>query len=409
MANLFDPLFNVMTWLLAWFYDLWPSYGMAIIFLTLIAMTVVTPLTMKGTRSMLQMQLLAPELKKIQQKHRGDRQAMNEASMEFYKEHGMNPLGGCLPLLVQAPLFLVIYQVVRGLTRRATDIGTQLGFTVQRYANGAGGGSRDYMATPVVGRDLDFDPDFVSHSSELYKSLSGKTEMVSWGVDLSRTAGDAMSEGIVTALPYLFMMLLVLITGLFQQHQIQRRQSSAAAINPTQQTIMKLIPYFLPIISYTIPAAVVVYFIISALFRIGQQGYITRSLYSKEGSLGAQVAQQRKSGDKSDDSPKELGKGQKELGKGSSSSSTKSTRPKAPKRGGGSPHAAAPSRGQSSKGQPSGGQPSKGQQGAKRASSAGRSGKAPSRGRAPSGRTTTSGTKAKHSVPNRSKNKRKRR
>ena len=287
-----DPLFDLITAVLAWFYSLWPSYGMAIAFLTLTTTIAVTPLTLKFTRSTLQMQQHMPELKKLQSQHRGDRQAMNEATAAFYKEHGVNPVGCLLPMLVQAPIFLVMYRVVDGLTRRTTEIGTQIGFTSRRYADTALGAVPEYAETPIPRGDLPFDPDFLSRDTALYQDLSGNLEMVSWGVNLARSASDALSAGIVGALPYFLMILIVLGTSLLQQKQIQGRQSQAA-MPPQQQMMMKLIPYMLPVFSYVMPAAVVVYFIISNVVRIAQQAYITRSFYRGEDSLGAQVAKQR--------------------------------------------------------------------------------------------------------------------
>lgn len=292
---MFDPFFDVITAILAWFYSIWPSYGMAIVFLTLVVMMVTTPLTMKSTRSIMELQLLAPELKSLQEKHRGNRAELSQAQMEFYKEHNLNPMGGCLPLMVQGPIFLVLYRVVMGLTRRTTEIGTQLGFTSSRFASSEMSAvSPAYSPTPMFRNGLRFDPDFLSTDTELYEDLSAQHEMVSWGFDLSRSASTAMSEGFLESVPYLLMMVIVLVAGLYQQRQIQKRQTDPSA-NQMQQTIMKVIPYFLPIVSYGIPAAVVVYFIISALCRIGQQYYIGRSFYSGEESLGAQLTRQRKS------------------------------------------------------------------------------------------------------------------
>ena len=289
---MFDPLFDVVTAILAWFYSLVPSYGMAIALLTLTAVVAVTPLTLKMTRNMLQMQQHMPELKKLQNQHKGDRQAMNEITMAYYKEHGINPVGCLLPMLVQGPIFLVMYRVVDGLTRRTTEIGTQLGFTSRRYADSVSGGVPTYAETPIARGDLPFDPDFLSRDSDLYEHLSADVEMVSLGVDLSRSTSTVISESIVAALPYLLMLLIVLVTSLYQQRQIQGRQSGAA-VNPQQQMMMKLIPYMLPVFSYVMPAAVVTYFIVSNLVRIAQQAYITRSFYRGEDSLGAQVAKQR--------------------------------------------------------------------------------------------------------------------
>ena len=287
-----DPLFDVITAVLAWFYSLWPSYGMAIAFLTLTTTIAVTPLTLKFTRSTLQMQQHMPELKKIQSQYRGDRQAMNEATAAFYKEKGLNPVGCLLPMLVQAPIFLVMFRVVDGLTRRTTEIGTQIGFTSRRYSDTAFEAVPEYGQTPIARGELAFDPDFLSRDTDLYGDLSGNFEMVSWGVDLSRSASDALSDGIVDVLPYFLMILIVLVTSLLQQRQIQGRQSQAA-MPPQQQMMMKLIPYMLPVFSYVMPGAVVVYFIISNMVRIAQQAYITRSFYRGEDSLGARVAKQR--------------------------------------------------------------------------------------------------------------------
>src|SRR4029079_18485064 len=100
----------------AWFYDLVPDYGVAIVLLTLTVMLLLMPLTLKGTRSMLALQRLQPEMKKLQQKHKDDKQALNEAMMAFYKEHKINPLGGCLPMIMQTPVFIVLYRIIRGLT-----------------------------------------------------------------------------------------------------------------------------------------------------------------------------------------------------------------------------------------------------------------------------------------------------
>ena len=116
----------------------------------------VTPLTIKGTRSMMAMQKFQPEIRRLQQEHKGDRQRLNEELMRFYRENKINPMGSCLPLLIQMPVFLILYRVVHGITRRGPD-GT-------------------------------FDPQYLSHDSELYKSLDGAKDMMFLGIDLSRSA-----------------------------------------------------------------------------------------------------------------------------------------------------------------------------------------------------------------------------
>ena len=98
---------------LAWFYALTHNYAIAIALLTLCVMVLLTPLTLKGTKCMLQMQQLQPEMKRLQAEHKGDRQKLNEEMMALYKENNINPLSGCLPLLLQAPVFFILYRVLR--------------------------------------------------------------------------------------------------------------------------------------------------------------------------------------------------------------------------------------------------------------------------------------------------------
>ncbi len=280
-------MFDLIATLLAWFYSLVPDYGVAIVLLTLTVMIVVTPLTLKGTRSMLQMQRLQPELKRIQNRYRDDRQKMNEEMMKFYQENGINPLGGCLPLFVQLPVFLVLFRVLRGLTARVTDIGTQVGWTAGRAAIGG-----PFDVEPLPRTEHPFDPQYLDPGTRLYQDLHGSTEMTSWGIDLSRSASDVVRESLTAGLPYLVLILVVLVTGLYQQRQIQGR-NTGTQVNPQQQMIMKIMPFFLPVFSYTMPAGLVIYFVVSNLYRIGQQAYITRSLYHGEDSLGAQARKAR--------------------------------------------------------------------------------------------------------------------
>ena len=125
-----------------------------------------------------------------------------------------------------------------------------------------------------------FYPDYIDHQSALFNDLSQEKEMVSWGVDLARSASDALSDGFVTSVPYFILILLVFASSWYQQKQIRGRNQQAA-ISPQQQMIFKIMPFFLPVISFSFDAALVVYFVISNLYRIIQQGYITRKFYGE--------------------------------------------------------------------------------------------------------------------------------
>ncbi len=102
------PMFSVLYWL----HGIFGNWGWAIIALTIIIRLLMFPLTYKGMVSMQKMKEIAPKIKEIQTKYKGDPQRMNAAVMEAYKKHGANPLGGCLPMLLQIPIFFAIYRVL---------------------------------------------------------------------------------------------------------------------------------------------------------------------------------------------------------------------------------------------------------------------------------------------------------
>lgn len=285
---MFDFFFSLVADTLSFLYDINNSYALAIILLTFIVLVVSTPLTLSGTKSMLKMQLLQPELKDIQNRYdpKTERDAMNAEMMEFYKENQINPIGGCVPLLFQIPVFLILYRVILGITRRATDSGIELGEVVGSLRAGE---SPELVDTTGL---LEFNPAFIDQDSQLFQDLSSTNMMDSLGFDLARSASQVLGDGIVPALPYLILVLVVGVSG-FIQHKMIRSRNSGAPVNPTQEQIMKILPFFLPIFSFTLPAAIVFYFLVSNLYRIGQQAYITRSFYKDDDSLGGQIRQRR--------------------------------------------------------------------------------------------------------------------
>lgn len=250
-------MFDLLATILSWFYDLVPNYAVAIVLLTMAILLAVTPLTLKGTRSMLELQIHQPELKRIQTQYRDDRQRMNEELMKFYSEHKINPVGGCLPLLIQLPVFFILYNVIRGLNHR-TDL---LSALLQGDPNLAGA----------------FDPKHLDTGSALYNSLHGVREMTSFGIDFSLSFFQAVGQSFTKGLPYLLLILGATATSYYQQKQIQGR--STTQINPQMQMLTRIMPLFITVISLTLPAALTLYFLASGLYRIGQQAIITRHIY----------------------------------------------------------------------------------------------------------------------------------
>lgn len=279
---MFDPFLQAVAQGLAALYELpvvGGSYGGAIILLTLIVMVLLMPLTLKATRSTIKMTQVQPELKKLQKKHKDDRETLNQEMMKLYSENGINPVGGCLPMLAQLPVFLVLFQVLRGLTRRISDQPFFEAANLVRETNGL-----------VAATGNEISPRFISEDSQMYQDLAGQTEMKFGPLDLAAEARDVLSESIISGIPYVLLIILVVGTSYYQQRQVSsRRGNDAPVMNPQQQMLLRFLPLLSGFWSFLFPAGLVLYWATSNTFRIGQQAYITRQIYGVETEQGKHV------------------------------------------------------------------------------------------------------------------------
>ena len=234
-----DPLYNAFGAVLAFFYAIIPNEGVAIILLTITVMLVLFPLTAKSARSMLAMQRLQPEIKKLQAKHKGDRQKLNEEMMKLYQENKVDPLGGCLPLVVQFPVFISLFHVLRS-TAATVPMGSQL--------------YKDILAAKPNG-------------------------LTFLGMDLSLKATDSHSS-LWVALPYYLLVGAVFLTGYLQSRQSQRNTPPGA--NAQMQMVTKVLPIAFGAFSLFFPAGLVLYFLVSNLWRLGQQELIMRKIAPRD-------------------------------------------------------------------------------------------------------------------------------
>ena len=254
MGSLWNSLVDGMGAILAFLYSVVPNYGFAIIGLTVLVRLALFPLTAKQARSMQKMQLIQPELKKLQAQYKNDRQKLNEEIMKFYKENQVNPMAGCLPLVLQMPIFFALYQVLISPQKRLpTD-------------------SKLYQA---------FCGDLPVSQCKDPKGLSFL------GMDLGEAAAK-VSGGFVDALPYFLLIALVVVTGYLQFKQTQSRQTTQA--NPQMAMMGKIFPVMFAFISYSLPSGVVLYFLVSNAWQIGQQALIFRTMPAPPASAGTVTA-----------------------------------------------------------------------------------------------------------------------
>jgi YidC/Oxa1 family membrane protein insertase len=217
-------MFKAAAWLIDTFYGWVNNYAIAISLVAVAIMLLITPLTMKSTKGMLEMQRLQPEMKRIQTKYKDDREKLNEELMKFYRENSINPLGGCLPVLAQMPVFIIMYQLLRGLTNRVGGVGSGIGHIAGQIQNSE-------TLTPWIYEQQVFRPEHLNPGTNLYDSLISTNTMKFLGMDLALSASQALKSGLLLALPYFALLLIMLVTGIYQNRQLQARNKSAASAN----------------------------------------------------------------------------------------------------------------------------------------------------------------------------------
>ena len=274
-------LFEYPAALLAWFYAITQNYILAISMIALVIMIITAPLVLKSTKGMLEMQKLQPEMKKLQNEYRSDRQKLNEEMMLLYKEHKVNPLASCFPLVLQMPVFIVMFRVLHGLTTTVTCTAANYAAVNAKYPDAC-----PYPAS--VGKSV-FTPQYVSTSSALYKSLVGQNQMLAWGLDLSKRPYKMMTESFTQGLLYVGLVLALGLLYFLQQRMVASRAAVSPSISANQQKLMQYMPVAFAAFMGFYLTGLVIYYFAQAVFRIGLNYYITHRFYKGEQSLGRQA------------------------------------------------------------------------------------------------------------------------
>lgn len=234
-----NAIFIVIDWLYSWCGD----WGLAIILITVIFRILIFPITMRQNKSTLVMQKLQPKIKEIQEKYADDRTRQSEELQKVYAEAKYNPLSGCLPMLLQMPIFMALYQVLRELSNLITQSGR---------------------------------PDDVLPAT-FYNLLP----------DLSLSASTVFAftaEAFVAAIPYLVMMLLFSLSMLVPA-LINRSGDRNTLIMTGVMSVMML--WF----GWTVPAGVLLYWDTSALIGIGQTLITKKMNEHKEATIEEEMVE----------------------------------------------------------------------------------------------------------------------
>lgn len=302
VSPVFQFLLNAIGWVLAELYRFIPNYAAAIVILTLIIRFALFPLGMKQIKSMQAMQAIQPKVKEINKKYKGDKQKAQAETMKLYKETGVNPLGSCLPLLLQFPILISMYAVIRMPLLEATP-----------------NGSKDPRSYTVMNNHLPVDSslfaDVIEHQHtgigimnfQCSAAQSGTTAMLE---DTSRnqivngkelidgrtnqplpglTSSNALDcgDGPVAKIPYFALLAAMIVTTFYQQRQMQKASPPGAA-SQQQQAILKFMPLMFGIFGFAFPGGLVLYWTTSNLFQIAQQGMLLRA-----GHIGPEALERR--------------------------------------------------------------------------------------------------------------------
>ena len=225
---LYRPIFNLLVFL----YNVLPGgdFGVAIIVLTIIIRLVFSPFSLKAITSQKKLSQLQPRIKEIQEKLKHDKAAQAQAVMELYKKEGVNPMSGCLPLLVQIPVLFALYKAL---------------------ANG-------------------FDPE---NLNRLYGFVfnPGVLNNISFGFfDL------ALKSHALAIISGIFQFIQAKMSLSFQKNTVKYSQSSGPDMNAINKQMLYFFPFMIIIIGWNLPAGLVLYWAVTTLFSIFEQMYINR-------------------------------------------------------------------------------------------------------------------------------------
>jgi YidC/Oxa1 family membrane protein insertase len=269
-------LYNTFGALLTFFYKLTSNYGVALILFTLVARALLFPLAIKQQRSTAEMVRMRPKLDEIQKKYAKDKAKLNEANMKLYQEEGYNPLSGCLPMLVQLPIIMGLYAVIRSPLSYIYGLSspqiTEIISKVKQYIpNYSAKNAQTFQQTVLA-------PLMNEHPELLH--LPSKITLMKFdigGIDLTKEPGWNLS--IYLLIPILCYITQFLSSWLSIRMTAGANPQSAKGMNTSMIVFMPLITTWF---SITVPASLGFYWVISNIFMIIQVLILNKFYHPKK-------------------------------------------------------------------------------------------------------------------------------
>jgi YidC/Oxa1 family membrane protein insertase len=300
-------LLNGLGWCLAQIYSVVPNYAAAIVILTVLIRLVLLPFGFKQIKSMQHMQALQPELKQLQKKYKNNKQKLQEEQMKLYREAGVNPLGGCLPLLLTLPFLFAMYSVIRPpLLAPAT---TPTGTAAYQVVNDHLPQDSTLFYNVLTHQDLNL----AGINLQCSLATSGtqavlkdtKGQPLPAGAPILGTNGQPVDNAVTQptldcgtkkfpdAIPYVLLLVLMLISAVFMQRQMTKANPQSAQTGP-QAALMKYMPLIYVVWGWAFPAGLILYWTTANGIQIAQQTVMLRAGHIGPDALERAKAEQRR-------------------------------------------------------------------------------------------------------------------
>jgi YidC/Oxa1 family membrane protein insertase len=237
---------------------------LAIVGLTVLVRAILVPVTFRQLKSMQEMQRHAPEISALKEKYKEDKQRQQQEIMKFYKENKINPLASCLPLLLQLPVFVSLFYMLR------TDLKKHIcGSQLVSYYNAHPHLATTYKAAAKIGNVAHLPSKFIEETT--CNTVAQHSAKFLFIPDITSKA-----TGVV----------LVVLIVLYVGSQLSSTLIATATADPNQRRMMLILPIVFVVILYRYPAGLLVYWITTNLWTVGQQSVIRRRLPPPERPMG---------------------------------------------------------------------------------------------------------------------------
>ncbi len=273
ITSIFDIINVPLGYLFRYIYMVIQDYGLTILLFTLITKALLLPLTIKQQKSTAKMQAMQPKLQEIQKKYQYDKEKLNQETMKLYQESGVNPMGGCLPLLIQFPLLIALYNIIRQPLNYVIQLGKHGLPNVEQVYEALKGFGMNPESIKMVDQ-IGIASKMNEHAAELAEKFPGheflNIDFHSFGLNLAQNPN---SNGVswLLVIPVLAAASTLLVSWLTTKMSGQPKSSNGDNPASSMQMMTYIFPVMTFFISYTMPAGLGFYWIISNIVQLLQQ------------------------------------------------------------------------------------------------------------------------------------------